>query len=1106
MEDPNEPRRTALTYALLTLSARLVAAQSNVFCLWYGRRCYERSRGEMITMLYEKTLSRKLVPSANNDGKSRENETNDPVNLQPPQSKGKISGLRATLKSIFKHKKHVNPEKDLQKPASAGKILNLMRNDVYEVAQRFWEFRDLITIPLQIVVVIIILWKMLGWACLLGALTIIFAQLATAGLARILLKWERRRRSATDQRLQIASQFVESIRHLRWYGWQDEWQAKIIEKRQDELDLIWKTRIWQLWILLTSAISRAMFPVIAFFAFTALTKQPLRVDIAFPALSLFQMLDAGIQKIPNLITMLINAKVALDRIEQFMEEPDKLQRSEESDMSKPMKVEKAAFAWPGSSNPVLQKISLSISPGMTVIGGKVGAGKTALLLGLLGELDLIHGSIDHGAGAVGYCEQRPWLQSMSIRENILFHTSYNEGRYKQVLEACMLIPDLASFKYGDLSHIGENGVGLSGGQKARVALARAVYSPARVLMLDDPLSSLDHQTAESIVQKCFAGPLLKDRTLVLVTHRLDLCRHVASQYIEIADGAARTRPVTDLPTIPSTDPIQPPSTTNENVDKQLEDDAVPDKFIEDEHRAHGGIPMAIYWMYIKAGRLIWWAALVIVLLLFRFFGIARQWFVKEWGEAYERPGFFDQWPSPLVNVNPWVLGFLVVSIIHALLRVLAEATLIIVAYFASQELFKGAIQRVAHSTFRFYDVTPVGRLMNRITSDMGMIDGNISTQFHVLALLVVVWASSLGVLASIAPLFLLIAVFLVAGFVVIFMHFLPTSQSLRRLETTSLSPLISDFGALVDGLTTVRAFCAQYQFQSRVIAVTDEFQRMDHFYWSLQAWLMYRIDIMSAIVIFLLTIMGLYSGISPGLIAFALLNAAQFVVATHEICRIYGQLQMDFVSVERIAELVRLEQEPPGDIFPSAAWPSYGGDIVFDHVTVRYADHLDPALVDLSFRIKGGSTTAIVGRTGSGKSTLAAALLATVTPEAGTITIDGVDIARVDKQALRSRVTFLAQDPVLFPGTIHQNLDPMREHSDEDCERVLSKVGRSYGWSLETQVDSNGRNFSQGQRQLIGLARAILRRSAIVILDEVRGCELHWGNANRNRRRHPLTW
>lgn len=1089
MENPEAPKQAAFTYAALSLIVRLIAAQSAVFSLWYGRRCYERSRGEMITMLYEKTLSRKVVSIST---KARPEEDDGPTNGNGKQENR--SRLRNVLDSAFtpfrlccsrSKTTKSSAEKEL---ATMGKILNLMRFDAYEVAQRFWEFSSLITQPLSIVFSVVLVWKLIGWPCLIGVVTVFLAQAINALIARVLLRWEKDRRAATDTKLHKISQLVESIRHLRWYGWQDVWLARIMEARQHELDLRIITAIWRIMIHFVNVFASGMFPVAAFYAYTVLAGRPLRVDIAFPALQLFSMLENSLRELPNLITVLLNAKIAVERIENFMNEPDKLDAETSSTSENLLEMKHASFAWPGASGPVLQDITLSFPPGLTVICGEVGAGKTALLQALLGEADLTDGEYHRSNEMVGYCAQTPWLQSMSIRENVLFSSPYEESRYKEVIEACALIPDMANFKHGDLSLVGENGVGLSGGQKARLSLARAVYSYSKILLLDDPLSALDHQTAEMIVRRCLKGPLLKGRTTVLVTHRTELTTGLAEQVIEIKGGQARVLDPNSTPSeltrIQSNDSAE----GNENDEQKLA--AIPDKFIEDEHRAHGGVLASVYWEYIKAGRLKWWFIMICALTLFRLIDIGETWFLKQWGEAYSGTielllsNPFRNLPSPEADVRPWLLGFFLIATAQAVAFLISQGLMLVIVYKAGKSLFERVMTMCSHATFRFYDVTPVGRLMNRLTSDINTVDGNISMMFQAVAILSIIWISSIVVIASVTPLFLIFAIALTIAFVVIFLHFLPTSQSLRRLEMVSLSPLISNFGALADGLTTVRAFGAQFRFQERVIEVTDNFQKMDHFYWSLQAWLMYRFDGLSACSTFLLTSLALFTGVSPGLTAFVLSAASKFVTATHSLCRMYGQLQMDFVSVERVVELLHLEQEPPGCVDPPAYWPTLGGDIIFENVTIQYAPHLDPALSDISLRIKGGSTTALIGRTGSGKSTLALSLLATTLPSSGRILIDNVDISTVNTQALRKRVTFLAQEPVLFPGTMRANLDPLDEYTNDECSSVLSKIAERHNWTLDTHIDTGGKNLSQGQRQLVGLARALLRRSPIVIMDE----------------------
>ncbi|TVY13303.1 ATP-dependent bile acid permease, partial [Lachnellula arida] len=1051
MEDHRAPKRAALTYALFSLVLRLIGSQSAVFSLWYGRRAYERSRGEMITMLYEKTLSRKVV-SVSSKPEEDDNSKNGTNGSAKSESRSRWRKAVDYLKKPFQSKTKTPvlesvPEKSPEL-ASMGKIMNLMR---------FWEFSSLVSQPLGLVFSVVLIWRLIGWPCLIGVITVFIAQAVNALIARALLSWEKDRRIATDNKLHKIGQLVEAIRHLRYYGWQDVWLARIMEARQHELTLRIITALWRILIAFTNSFASGMFPVVAFYAYTVWAGQPLTVDVAFPALQLFSMMETSLREVPNLITVLLNAKVSVARLEEFMSEPEKGDADTEQGLNTKLEMKDASFAWPGATEPVLSNITLSFPTGLTVIYGEVGAGKTALLQALLGELDRLSGEYDRANDPVGYCAQTPWLQSMSIRENILFSSPYEESRYKQVLEACALVPDMANFKHGDLSLVGENGVGLSGGQKARLSLARAVYSRANILLLDDPLSALDHHTAESIVRKCLAGPLLKDRTAILVTHRTELCLGLADQIVHVVDGEAR---VIEAQSIASEDlhgaTPEEPVTEEDPVDEIQELAAAPEKFMEDEHRAHGGVKASIYWEYIKAGKLRWWFVLIIVLALYRVIDVGETWFLKQWGEAYgdrdERAtsGPFGNLPNPETNIRPWLIGFFLIAAAQSITYLISQAFMLVIIYQAGKNMFERVMTRVTHATFRFYDVTPVGRLMNRLTSDINTIDGNISNQFQNVAVLSISWISSIVVIGSVTPLFLIFAIALTIAFVVIFMHFLPTSQSLRRLEMVSLSPLISNFGELATGLTSIRAFKVSHLFQARVITVTDNFQKMDHFYWSLQAWLMYRFDNLSAISTFLMTTMALYTGVSPGLTAFLLTAAGKFVLGTHLLCKQYGQLQMDFVSVERVVELLHLPQEPLGRIDPPAYWPRLNGDIVFENVTIHYAPHLESALSNISLTIKGGSTTALTGRTGSGKSTLALSLLATTLPSSGRILIDGLDIATINTQALRKRITFLAQDPVLFPGSMRANLDPLDEFSDSECAAVLRKVAAKHAWTLAT--------------------------------------------------------
>jgi ABC-type multidrug transport system fused ATPase/permease subunit len=677
-----------------------------------------------------------------------------------------------------------------------------------------------------------------------------------------------------------------------------------------------------------------------------------------------------------------------------------------------------------------------------------------------------------------------------------------------------------------------SGIGLSGGQRARVALARAIYSRSPILLLDDPIAALDHNTAESIVRKCFSGPLIQDRVVVLATHRTSLVQHVANQFIHVSDGKIEVS--SDSPfsgsgasTPPDQEDLKAQAEANEQKPIGGEG-AGPSAFLEEERREQGGIKAKVWLAFLKAGKY-WWIMLGVAMTLVRVLGVVQQWFFKSWGEAYGDSGMnvtttfatpsgfllqtidghpdwispasnqvrasfswdpVDYLPSPKENLRPWLICLVVVSTANSMALGLYACSQITAVYATGKNMFAHAMVQISKATFRYYDVTPAGRLMNRLTSDIQILDSALTYFGHTI-FYVTGWISAVIVVASVSPLFLLLSMGLMSIFVVIFRHFLPTSRSLKRLETTSLSPLFTHFGELLQaqGLTTVRAFNAQHAFRDKTISILDQYQGIGHFYWSVQNWLLYRYENISAISTFTMTVLALAINLPPGLTAFMLLNASSFVTLTHALCTRFGDLQTEFISVERIVELMEVESEPRGKRKPPASWPSFGSDVVFEKATIRYAPNLDPSLNSISLHIPGGSMTAVIGRTGSGKSTLAAALLSIVRPDAdgGTIQIGGESLEDLDVETLRQRVTFIPQDPVLFLGNVRQNLDPVEQFTDSECETVLRRVcagSVEQDWTLDTHVESGGRNFSQGQRQLLGIARAVLRRSPVVILDE----------------------
>jgi ABC-type multidrug transport system fused ATPase/permease subunit len=444
-------------------------------------------------LIYEKTLSRKMIvetpkqnPATQSNGhqngdvpsngtsssgmatgdnsKSNGQPKDETLNEVPTGSnndksstwskgvKGKLFKQLFGLPSESTHKSTTS--------ASTGQILNLLRADTAAIATRFRETRSFVRIPIGLSIAVWLIWNLLGPSCLFAVVIILIAQGINALLAKLMVRWQRIGKIAKDSRIQKCSQYIDVIRHLRWYAWQEVWLAKVMEARNQEL----KTRMMKYCLNILSycvtITSGQLYPIAAFIAYTAFAGHELRIDLIFPALQLFRSLQARLRELPSLITTLTNAYVSMERIEKFAQEPEleqvdrSLTRYSDSHTTS-LLLENCSFAWPGHIEPILKNVNMVIQPGLTLIYGKIGSGKSALLQALVGEMDMLHGRLEIPNHTIAYCLQTPWLQSISIRDNILFSAPYAEERYQTVLDACALLPDLATFPEGDLSLIGE---------------------------------------------------------------------------------------------------------------------------------------------------------------------------------------------------------------------------------------------------------------------------------------------------------------------------------------------------------------------------------------------------------------------------------------------------------------------------------------------------------------------------------------------------------------------------------------------------------------------------------------------------------------------------
>ncbi|XP_024281414.2 ATP-binding cassette sub-family C member 4 isoform X2 [Oncorhynchus tshawytscha] len=1018
---------------------------------------------------------------------------------------------------------------------TTGQIVNLLSNDVNKFDEVTIFLHFLWVGPLQAAAVLGLLWVEIGPSCLAGMAVLVILMPTQTMFGRLFSKFRSKTAALTDNRIRTMNEVVSGIRIIKMYAWEKPFSALVNDVRRKEISKIMSSSYLR---GLNMASFFAASKIIVFITFTVyvLLGNTISASRVFVAVSLYGAVRLTVTLFfPSAIEKLSETRISVRRIKTFLL-LDEIVKSkhgflQEEKQEPNVEIQDLICYWDTSQDaPSLQNLSLTVkSEQLVAVIGPVGAGKSSLLSAILGELPHDKGVLKV-KGQLTYASQQPWVFPGTIRSNILFGKALHPQKYEKVLRACALKRDMELLPDGDLTVIGDRGATLSGGQKARVNLARAVYQDADIYLLDDPLSAVDAEVGRHLFEQCICG-ILKNKPRILVTHQLQYLQ-AANQILVLKEGHMVARGTyselqrsgvdfTSLlkreeegPQAPGveTESRSPCSRTlsqNSEVShttsiRSVKDGteqlpAEPVQTVVEESRSEGTIGVGLYVKYLKAGANI---LVLIGVVLLQFLAqaayILQDWWLAYWAGEQEK-----------LNVNGTVTVQNGVNVTEQLnldfylgiYAGLTGATLIFgfarslvmfnVLVKAAQSLHNRMFNSILRTPVRFFDVNPIGRVLNRFSKDIGQLDAALPWTFVDFIQIFLQIIGVVAVAASVIPWILIPLVPLVIVFLFLRRYFLQTSRDVKRLESTTRSPVFSHLSSSLQGLWTIRAFRAEERFQNTFDAYQDLHSESWFLFLVTSRWFAVRLDGMCAVFV-TITAFGcllLRDQVEAGSVGLALSYAVTLMGMFQWGVRQSAEVENMMTSVERVVEYTELESEAPWETQkrPPPEWPSQGL-ITFDRVSFSYSSDGPVVLKDMKAMFRPKEKVGIVGRTGAGKSSLVSALFRLAEPE-GRIYIDGVLTSEIGLHDLRQKMSIIPQDPVLFTGTMRKNLDPFSQHTDEDLwnalqEVQLKSVVEELPNKMETVLAESGSNFSVGQRQLVCLARAVLRKNRILIIDE----------------------